>query len=157
WRDLLGTYIEAINAVVAGAPDGMRIGVHICRSQDPNWQANTGYDPIAERLFNDMAVDFFFLEYDNERAGTFDPLRFVPDGKTIVLGLVATHDPELEAADALKHRIEEASRFIALDRLALSPQCGFATSADQPGAVSADMQKAKLARVVEVSRDVWGG
>jgi len=156
WRDLLGTYIEAINAVVAGAPDGMRIGVHICRSQDPNWQADTGYDPIAERLFNDMAVDFLFLEYDNERAGTFDPLRFVPDGKTIVLGLVATHDPKLEAAEALKRRIEEASRFIALDQLALSPQCGFATSADQPGAVTPDMQKAKLERVVEVAREVWG-
>ncbi|MEE8334563.1 MAG: 5-methyltetrahydropteroyltriglutamate--homocysteine S-methyltransferase [Alphaproteobacteria bacterium] len=157
WRDLLNAYIEAVNAVVAGAPDGMRIGVHICRSQDPNWQADIGYDPIAERLFNDMAVNFFFLEYDTERAGTFDPLRFVPEGKTIVLGLVATKNPALETADALKRRIEEASRFIALDQLALSPQCGFATSADQPDAVTPDMQKAKLARVVEVSRDVWSG
>jgi len=156
WRDLLGAYIDAVNAVVAGAPDGMRIGVHICRSQDPNWQASTGYDPIAERLFNEMAVDFFFLEYDNERAGTFEPLGFVPPGKTIVLGLVGTHNPELETADHLKRRIEEAGRFIALDQLALSPQCGFSTSADQPDAVSYEMEKAKLARIVEVAREVWG-
>ncbi len=155
WRDLLSMYIDAINAVVAGAPDGMNIGVHICRSQDPNWQANTGYDPIAEPLFNDMKVGFFFLEYDTERAGTFEPLKFVPKDKKIVLGVVASKRPELESADYLKRRIEEATQFIALDQLCLSPQCGFATSADQPDAVSIDLQKQKLAQIVAVAKEVW--
>jgi 5-methyltetrahydropteroyltriglutamate--homocysteine methyltransferase len=156
WEELLPTYIAAINAVVAGAPEGMEIGVHVCRSQDPNWQANTGYDPIAEALFNEMNVRFYFLEYDNERAGGFEPLRFVPPGKAVVLGLVASKVAELETAEFLIRRIEEASRHMALDQLALSPQCGFATALELPDLVTADIQRAKLARIVEVADQVWG-
>lgn len=156
WRDLLKTYIGAVNAVVAGAPPGMTLGVHICRSQDPTWQADVGYDPIAEPLFNEMKVNIYFLEYDNARAGSFAPLRAVPPGKFVVLGLVASKMPELETADALKRRIEAASRHIKLEQLALSPQCGFSTSASEHIGVSEEMERAKLARIVEVAREVWG-
>jgi len=156
WRDLLRTYIDVINAVVAGAPGGMTVGIHVCRSQDPSWQADVGYDPIAEPMFNDMKVNLYFLEYDNARAGTFAPLRSVPDGKFVVLGLVASKVAELEPADFLRRRIEEASRFVKLEQLALSPQCGFSTSATEHVAVTEELQKAKLARIVEVSRQVWG-
>src|SRR5262245_50508579 len=155
WRDLLKTYIDAVNAVAAGAPPGMTVGVHICRSQNPNWQADVGYDPIAQALFNDMHVNIYFLEYDNARAGGFEPLRAVPPGKTVVLGLVATKVAELETADQLKRRIEEATQFIKLEQLALSPQCGFSTSATTHIAVDEPMERAKLARIVEVSRAVW--
>src|SRR5262245_43639957 len=129
WRDLLRTCIAAVNAVIAGAPAGMTVGIHICRSQDPNWQANVGYDPIAEPLFNDMKVGTYFLEYDNARAGGFEPLKALPKSKVVVLGLVASKVSELEGADLLKRRIEEASRHVPLAQLALSPQCGFSTSA----------------------------
>ena len=156
WRDLLQTYIGAVNAVVAGAPKGMTIGIHVCRSQDPSWQADVGYDPIAEQLFNEMKVDSYFLEYDNARAGTFAPLQFVPVGKFVVLGLVASKVPEVESADFLVRRIEDASRYIKLEQLGLSPQCGFATSAAEHLAVTEDVEKAKLARVVDVARQVWG-
>src|SRR5262245_60807857 len=156
WRDLLKTYIAAVNAVVAGAPSGMTIGVHICRSQDPTWQANVGYDPIAEPLFDDMKVGIYFLEYDNARSGGFEPLRAVPPGKFVVLGLVASKVPALETADLLKRRIEDASRYIRLEQLALSPQCGFSTSASEHVGVSEEMERAKLARIVEVAREVWG-
>jgi methionine synthase II (cobalamin-independent) len=156
WRDLLKTYIAAVNAVAAGAPSGMTIGVHICRSQDPTWQANVGYDPIAEPLFNDMKVGIYFLEYDNARSGGFEPLRAVPPDKFIVLGLVASKVSELESADLLKRRIEEASRYVKLEQLALSPQCGFSTSASEHIGVSEEMERAKLARIVEVAYEVWG-
>jgi 5-methyltetrahydropteroyltriglutamate--homocysteine methyltransferase len=157
WRDLLKTYIDAVNAVAAGAPQGMTVGVHICRSQDPSWQADVGYDPIAEPLFNNMVVGIYFLEYDNARAGGFEPLRAVPPGKFVVLGLVASKMPQLEDADLLKRRIEEASQVISLDQLALSPQCGFSTSASENVGVDEAMERKKLARIVEVARDVWGG
>jgi 5-methyltetrahydropteroyltriglutamate--homocysteine methyltransferase len=156
WRDLLKTYIDAVNAVVKGAPPGMTVGVHICRSQDPSWQADIGYDPIAEPLFNDMKVGIYFLEYDNARAGTFAPLGAVPPGKVVVLGLVASKVPVLEGADALKQRIEEASRFIKLEQLALSPQCGFSTSASENVGCTEEMERAKLARIVEVAGEIWG-
>jgi 5-methyltetrahydropteroyltriglutamate--homocysteine methyltransferase len=156
WRDLLRVYIGVINAVVAGAPHGMTVGIHICRSQDPSWQADTGYDPIAEPLFNEMRVDSYFLEYDNARAGTFAPLQFVPEGKFVVLGLVASRASELESVELLQRRIEEASRDIKLEQLGLSPQCGFSTSAAEHVALTEDVEKAKLARVVEVARRVWG-
>jgi 5-methyltetrahydropteroyltriglutamate--homocysteine methyltransferase len=155
WRDLLKTYIGAVNAVVAGAPAGMTVGIHVCRSQDPSWQANVGYDPIAEPLFNEMKVDTYFLEYDNARSGTFAPLASVPAGKFVVLGLVASKTAEIESADLLLRRIEEASRHIKLDQLGLSPQCGFSTSAAEHVTVTEAVEKAKLARVVEVARRVW--
>ena len=135
---------------------GMTIGVHICRSQDPTWQSDVGYDPIAEPLFNDMKVGIYFLEYDNARSGSFEPLRAVPPGKVVVLGLVASKVPDLESADLLKRRIEEASRYVRLEQLALSPQCGFSTSASEHIGISEEMERAKLARIVEVAREVWG-
>jgi 5-methyltetrahydropteroyltriglutamate--homocysteine methyltransferase len=156
WRDLLRTYVGVVNAVVAGAPQAMTIGIHVCRSQDPSWQADVGYDPIAEPLFNAMKVDNYFLEYDNARAGTFAPLRSVPEGKFVVLGLVASKVSELESADVLKRRIEEASRYVKLEQLGLSPQCGFATSAAEHATVTEEVQRAKLARVVEVAQQIWG-
>ena len=156
WPDLLKTYIGVINAVVAAAPPAMTIGIHICRSQDPSWQANVGYDPIAEAVFNEMNVGTYFLEYDNARAGGFEPLRAVPAGKTIVLGLIASKVNDLESVDLLKRRIEEATHHIRLEQLALSPQCGFSTSASENIGVTADMLRAKLARIVEVARAVWG-
>jgi 5-methyltetrahydropteroyltriglutamate--homocysteine methyltransferase len=156
WRELLRTYIAAVNAVAAGAPKGMTIGIHVCRSQDPSWQADVGYDPIAEPLFNEMKVDTYFLEYDNARAGTFEPLRAAPAGKFVVLGLVASKVAEVESADLLKRRIDEASRYIKLEQLGLSPQCGFSTSAAEHVTVAEEVEKAKLARVVEVARQVWG-
>jgi 5-methyltetrahydropteroyltriglutamate--homocysteine methyltransferase len=156
WRDLLRSYIEAVNAVVAGAPHGMTVGIHICRSQDPSWQAEVGYDVVARPLFNDMNVGIYFLEYDNPRAGALIPLRSVPPGKYVVLGLVSTKIAQLETIDYLQRRIEEASRYINLEQLALSPQCGFATSAAEHVAVDEETQRAKLARVVEVARAVWG-
>lgn len=156
WRDLLRAYIAAVNAVVAGAPDGMTIGIHVCRSQDPSWQADTGYDPIAEPLFNDMKVGTYFLEYDNARAGTFAPLAAVPAEKFVVLGLVASRVSEVESTEFLARRIEDACRYIKLEQLGLSPQCGFSTSAAEHVAVTEEVEKAKLARVVEVARRTWG-
>ncbi len=156
WRDLLKTYIDVVNAVVAGAPNGLTVGIHICRSQDPSWQADVGYDPIAQPLFNDMRLAIYFLEYDNARAGTFEPLRLVPPGKFIVLGLVASKVAQLEAADDLKRRIEAASRCIPLEQLALSPQCGFSTSASEHSGLTEEIERAKLARIVDVAREVWG-
>jgi 5-methyltetrahydropteroyltriglutamate--homocysteine methyltransferase len=156
WSDLLRSYIGVVNAVVARAPAGMTIGIHICRSQDPSWQADAGYDPIAEPLFNAMKIDSYFLEYDNARAGTFAPLRFVPAGKFVVLGIVASRVPDVESVELLERRIEEASRYIKLEQLGLSPQCGFSTSAAEHVAVTEEVETAKLARVVEVARRVWG-
>jgi 5-methyltetrahydropteroyltriglutamate--homocysteine methyltransferase len=156
WRDLLATYVEVINAVIAGAPQGLQVGMHVCRSQDPSWQADTGYDPIAEPLFNTLKIKFYFLEYDNPRAGSFAPLRHLPKDKIVVLGLVASKAAQLESADFLKRRIEEASRHVDIEQLALSPQCGFSTSASEHAVVTEAIEKAKLARIVEVARDVWG-
>src|SRR5262249_44923355 len=138
WRDLLRVYVGVVNGVLAGAPDGMTVGIHVCRSQDPSWQADVGYDPIAEPLFNDIKIDSYFLEYDNARAGPFAPLRPVPDGKFVVLGLAASRAGEIEGAEGLKRGIEGASRHIRLEQLALSPQCGFATSAAEHVTVTED-------------------
>ena len=156
WSDLLRVYIEVINQVAAGAPPTMKLGIHVCRSQDPSWQADTGYDPIAESLFNAMKIDLYLLEYDNPRAGTFEPLRYLPPGKAVVLGLVSSKNPQIESADLLKRRIEEASRFAGLDRLALSPHCGFSTSANEHNVESEELQRRKLMRIVEVATEVWG-
>jgi 5-methyltetrahydropteroyltriglutamate--homocysteine methyltransferase len=156
WEDLLRVYTEVVNQVVAGAPDGLTCGIHICRSQNVNWQANIGYDPIAQTLFNDMKVDFYFLEYDNERAGTFEPLALVPKDKSVVLGLVSSHKQELETTEYLKRRIEEATAYIDLDQLSLSPQCGFATGAEMSDSASVQMQTDKLAMIVDLSKEIWG-
>jgi len=146
--------LKAEAAVVAGL--GVATGIHLCRgNQRSMWHREGAYDAIAERLFNALPHDRFLLEYDSPRAGSFAPLRFVPKGKVVVLGLVSTKVPELESVDALKRRIDEAAKVLPLEQLAISPQCGFAS--DVVGnLLSADEQKRKLERVAETARQVWG-
>jgi 5-methyltetrahydropteroyltriglutamate--homocysteine methyltransferase len=130
--------------------------MHLCRGNyKGQWIAQGGYEPVAERLFNEVDVDAFFLEYDSERAGGFEPLRFVPANKKVVLGLVSSKTPELESTDALCRRIDEASRYVPLERLYISPQCGFASSVGG-NPLTIDDQRRKLARVVDVAETVWG-
>src|SRR5579862_3407737 len=151
-------YIRQINAALADRPPGLRVTTHMCRGNfRSSWVAEGGYDFVAEALFGELAVDGFFLEYDDERSGTFAPLRFVPRGpKKIVLGLVTSKRPALEAKDALKRRIDEAAKYVPLEQLCLSPQCGFSSTVDG-NALSIEEEKAKLRLVVEVAREVWGG
>ncbi len=146
--------LKADTAVISGFP-GVTFGIHLCRgNQRSMWHREGSYDAIAERLFNEMPYDRFLLEYDSPRAGTFEPLRFMPKSKVAVLGLVSTKVPEMETVDGLKRRIDEASKYIPLDQLAISPQCGFAS--DVIGnLISADDQKRKLELVVETARQVW--
>jgi 5-methyltetrahydropteroyltriglutamate--homocysteine methyltransferase len=149
-------HIATMNAVLAGRPDDLVITTHTCRGNfRSRWGAEGSYDLVAEALFSELDVDGFFLEYDDERSGGFEPLRFVPKGKVVVLGLVTTKRPDLESADTLKRRIEEASKFLDLDQLALSPQCGFA-SRFEGNEVTLDDERAKLRLVVETAADVWG-
>jgi 5-methyltetrahydropteroyltriglutamate--homocysteine methyltransferase len=142
-------------AVTVNFP-GVTFGIHLCRgNQRSMWHREGAYDAIAERLFNELPHDRFLLEYDTERAGSFEPLRFVPKGRVVVLGLVSTKVAELESVEALKRRIGEASKYLPLDQLAISPQCGFAS--DVVGnLLSPDDQKRKLERVVETAKAVWG-
>jgi len=148
--------IRADNASLEGARrDGVTLAIHLCRGNNrSHWYAEGGYDPIAEKLFNELNVDAFLLEYESERAGTFEPLRFVPKGKVVVLGLVSSKLPELESQTDLVRRIEEASRYVPLENLALSPQCGFA-SAMWGNLLTEDEQWRKLQLVVETARTVW--
>jgi 5-methyltetrahydropteroyltriglutamate--homocysteine methyltransferase len=149
-------YIRNINAALRGRPAGMRICTHMCRGNFRSaWAASGGYDHVAEALFNELDVDGFFLEYDDARSGGFEPLRFVPKGKFVVLGLVTTKHGRLETADDLRRRIDEAARYVPLDQLCLSPQCGF-SSTEEGNALSLEEQRAKLALVVDVARAVWG-
>ena len=150
------TYIATMNAALKDRPDGMTITTHMCRGNfRSSWVAQGGYDFVAEPLFNELEVDAFFMEYDDERSGSFEPLRFVPDGKLIVLGLVTSKKAALEDKDDLKRRIEEAARYIDLDQLCLSPQCGF-SSTKEGNSLTVDEQRAKLALVVETAEEVWG-
>jgi 5-methyltetrahydropteroyltriglutamate--homocysteine methyltransferase len=149
-------YISLINGAVAARPAGMVVATHMCRGNyRSSWVASGGYDFVAEALFNNLDVDGFFLEYDDERSGGFEPLRFVPPGKQIVLGLVTTKRPELESKDALKRRIDEAAKYVPLDQLCLSGQCGFSSTVEG-NALTIDDQKAKLSLIVEVAQEVWG-
>ena len=149
-------YPEIINRALANRPSAMHVAVHVCRGNyHGGWFGEGGYEPVAEVLFNYIHVDSYFLEYDTERAGGFEPLRFVPKNKTIVLGLVSSKLPQLESKDMLKRRIEEASRYIDIDQLSLSPQCGFANSAEG-NPLTEEEQFAKLRLVVEVANEVWG-
>ena len=149
-------YIRQINAALAGRPEGLTVTTHMCRGNfRSSWVAEGGYDFVAEALFGGLEVDGFFLEYDDARSGGFEPLRFVPPGKRVVLGLVTTKRPELESKDDLKRRIDEAARFVPLDQLAISPQCGFSSTVEG-NALTRDEQVAKLALVVEVAQEVWG-
>ena len=151
----LARSLEAEAAVIADYP-GIVFGIHLCRgNQRSMWHREGTYDAIAERMFNELPHQRFLLEYDSPRAGSFEALRFVPKGRVVVLGLVSSKVPELESVDELKRRIDEASRFLALEQLAISPQCGFAS--DVIGnLLTADDQRRKLERVVEVARQVWG-
>ncbi|OLF15444.1 5-methyltetrahydropteroyltriglutamate--homocysteine S-methyltransferase [Actinophytocola xanthii] len=149
-------YIRQINTALAARPDGLRVTTHMCRGNfRSSWAAEGGYDFVAEALFSELAVDGFFLEYDDPRSGSFAPLRFVPPGKMVVLGLVTTKRGELESKDDLKRRIEEASRYVPLEQLCLSPQCGFSSTVDG-NSLTYDEQVAKLALIVEVASEVWG-
>jgi 5-methyltetrahydropteroyltriglutamate--homocysteine methyltransferase len=149
-------YIAHINEALAGRPADMAITTHMCRGNfRSSWVAEGGYDFVAEALFGELAVDGFFMEWDDARSGGFEPLRFVPKDKVVVLGLVTTKRGELESRDDLKRRIEEASQFVDLDQLCLSPQCGFSSTVEG-NALSQDEQLAKLRLVVEVAEEVWG-
>jgi 5-methyltetrahydropteroyltriglutamate--homocysteine methyltransferase len=150
------TYAKLLNSTIAGKPADMVVAMHLCRGNSRSaWIAEGGYEPVAEVLFNQVNVDGYFLEYDSPRAGDFAPLRFVPKGKTIVLGLVTSKQPLLESKDELKRRIEEAAKYCPLDQLALSPQCGFASVLEGNKLTVAD-EVAKLKLIVDVSREVWG-
>lgn len=152
---VVGRYVELINACIAGRPESMTVGIHLCRGNfKGQWLAEGSYRPVAERLFNDVEVDAFFLEYDTPRAGDFAPLAAVPAPKKIVLGLVSSKIPALEDKAALRARIEEASRYVARDRLSLSPQCGFASAVSGNPVTSLDQEK-KLNLVVELANDVF--
>ena len=149
-------YIANINRALGGRPDDLAVTTHMCRGNNQSmWVAEGGYDFVAEALFNKLEVDGFFLEYDDERSGTFEPLRFVPKGKMVVLGLVTTKKPELEDKDLLKRRIEEASQYVDIDQLCLSPQCGFSSTVEGNKLTRED-QAAKLRLVVETAEEVWG-
>jgi 5-methyltetrahydropteroyltriglutamate--homocysteine methyltransferase len=149
-------YARAVNAAIASRPAGMTIVMHTCRGNwKSTWLAEGSYEPVARTVFQETDVDGYFLEFDTERAGTFEPLRMVPKGKTVVLGLVSTKTPVLEDKGALKRRIEQASRFVPLENLCLSPQCGFA-STHHGNLLTEHEQWRKLELVVEVAREVWG-
>ncbi|MFC5745562.1 5-methyltetrahydropteroyltriglutamate--homocysteine S-methyltransferase [Actinomadura rugatobispora] len=149
-------YIKQLNGALAGRPEGMRVTTHMCRGNFRSaWTAEGGYDFVAEALFGELQVDGFFLEYDDERSGGFEPLRYVPEGKTVVLGLVTTKSSVLESKDDLKRRIEEASRYVPIERLCLSPQCGFSSTVEG-NELTRDQQMAKLALIVETAEEVWG-
>jgi 5-methyltetrahydropteroyltriglutamate--homocysteine methyltransferase len=150
------TYAKLLNDVTSGRPADLRICIHMCRgNHESAWVASGGYEPVAQVAFGSLDVDGFFLEYDTDRAGGFEPLRFLSGNKVAVLGLVTTKKPVLENKDALKRRIEEAAKFVPLERLALSPQCGFASTIGG-NKLTEDDEKRKLALVVETAREVWG-
>ncbi len=153
---LTHTYAKLINDTIAGRPADMAVTMHLCRGNFQSaWVAEGGYEPVAEVLFNEIDVDGYFLEYDDERSGGFEPLRLVPKGKTVVLGLVTTKRGQLESKDELRRRIDQAARFCPLDQLALSPQCGF-SSTIEGNKIRLDDEIAKLQLVVETAKDVWG-
>jgi len=149
-------YIRQINAAIKDRPAGLAVTTHMCRGNfRSSWAAEGGYDFVAEALFSELAVDGFFLEFDDDRSGGFAPLRFVPPGKMVVLGLVTTKRGALESKDTLKRRIEEASKYVPLEQLCLSPQCGFSSTVEG-NVLSYDEQVAKLRLIVETAEEVWG-
>ena len=153
---LPGLYARIINSLIAKRPAGMAVTVHTCRGNHRSmWMAEGGYEPVAEAAFSQLEVDGIFLEYDTERSGGFEPLRFLPKGRRVVLGLVSTKRAALESKDTLKRRIDEAAKFVDLQDLCLSPQCGFA-STDAGNELTADDEKRKLAMIAEVAEEVWG-
>ena len=154
---LLGRYADLINRAIAGRPSDMFVSMHLCRGNFRSMHiAAGGYDPVAEVLFNGINVDAYFMEYDDERSGSFAPLRFLPKGKTVVLGLVTSKRGALESKDLLKRRIEAAAKYAPIEQLAISPQCGFA-STEEGNVLTVEEQWAKLRLCVEVAEEVWGG
>jgi 5-methyltetrahydropteroyltriglutamate--homocysteine methyltransferase len=149
-------YAGMLNAAIASRPADMMISMHLCRGNfRSTFIASGGYEPVAERLFNQIGADAYFMEWDTERAGGFEPLRFLPKGKTVVLGLVTSKSGTLERKDDIKRRIDEAAKYVDLDQLCLSPQCGFA-STEEGNTLAEDEQWAKLAMIVEIAQEVWG-
>jgi 5-methyltetrahydropteroyltriglutamate--homocysteine methyltransferase len=156
WSSLIDTYISVTNRVLRAAPPALRIGMHLCRgNRGGHWHAEGSYEEVAERLFNALEIPFYFLEYDTPRAGNFTPLRFVPKHKSVVLGLISSKSAALEDKAILRARVEDASRHVALDRLAVSPQCGFA-SIETGNPVTPQVQEAKLRLTTELAQDIWG-
>jgi 5-methyltetrahydropteroyltriglutamate--homocysteine methyltransferase len=156
WRKLTAKYANILNRIIDGAPAGMQVAIHHCRGNNAGmWQAQAGYDAVAEIMFSEVKAKSYLLEYDSPRAGDFAPLRFMPKDKIAVLGLVSTKSTKLEPASELTSRIEEASKVVPLDRLCLGPQCGFSCGfAGSPMTYESQLQK--LQRIVEVARSVWG-
>jgi 5-methyltetrahydropteroyltriglutamate--homocysteine methyltransferase len=153
--ELPRSYAQLINAALEGRPEDLVVGIHLCRGNfRSTWFAQGGYEPVAEVLFNDLDVDAFFLEYDDERSGDFAPLRHVPAGKTVVLGLLTSKRPELEPYDEVAARVEDAAQFVNKDQLCLSPQCGFASTIEG-NALTEDEQWAKLRHVVDLADRIW--
>jgi 5-methyltetrahydropteroyltriglutamate--homocysteine methyltransferase len=153
---LPGAYAAMINAAMSDIPADMTVAMHLCRGNfQSTFVASGGYEPVAELLFNTIRVHGYFMEYDTDRAGGFEPLRFVPKGKTVVLGLVTSKSGQLEPKDAIKRRIDQAARFVDPEQLALSPQCGFA-STEEGNILAEDEQWAKLRMIVEIAEEMWG-
>jgi len=151
------TYAALMDAAIRGRPADMAVTAHLCRGNfRSTFVASGGYEPVAEILFNDIGFDGYFLEYDTDRAGGFEPLRFVPTGKTVVLGLVTSKSGDLESKDDVRRRIDEATKYVPLDQLALSPQCGFSSTEDG-NVLTEDDQWRKLEMIVEIAGEVWGG
>ena len=150
-------YARTINQALANKPSDMTVTTHVCRGNfRSTWVSEGGYEPVAERLFGEVNYDGYFLEYDNDRSGGFEPLRFVPKGKKqVVIGLITSKSGELESKDSIKRRIEEATKYVALDQLCLSPQCGFA-STEEGNVLTEDEQWAKFQLIVDISKEVWG-
>ncbi len=154
-EEALAEYARRTNQVIDGRPADVTVTMHQCRgNREGMWSAQGGYDPVADVMLNQINVDGFFLEFDSERAGSFEPLKYLPKGKTVALGIVTTKRAELESADEIKRRLDDAAKFAPIEQLALTPQCGFASSVVGNPLTEAD-EEAKLARIVEVAHDVW--
>jgi 5-methyltetrahydropteroyltriglutamate--homocysteine methyltransferase len=156
-EDLLRAFVEINNAGLEARPPSMTVGVHMCRGNyQSQWAGEGGYDFVAERYFSSLDVDGFLLEYDDERSGGFDPLRFVPEDKFVILGILTSKQPELEPREALRRKIDEASKYVPTERLGIGPQCGFA-STHHGNLLTEKDQRCKLAYAVEIATEVWGG
>jgi 5-methyltetrahydropteroyltriglutamate--homocysteine methyltransferase len=154
--ELTERYARLFNECVAAKPQDMRVAIHLCRGNLKGaWMAEGGYEPVAETLFNRLNADIYCLEYDTPRAGDFSPLRFVPKGKRVILGLVSTKTPRLESKDALKRRIDAAARFVPLEQLGISPQCGFSSGGGSGQTVTQEDTRRKLELILEIAREVW--
>ena len=156
WSTLIDRYIAVTNRVLKGLPETLSVGMHLCRgNRGGHWHAEGSYESVAGRLFNQLDIKFFFLEFDSPRAGGFAPLRLLPPGKSVVLGLVSTKSDQMESLDELRRRVDEASRLVPVERLGVSPQCGFA-SVDTGNPIAPETQEKKLELVVRLADSVWG-